>query len=369
MRRLIPYAFFSSLAALVVFGARPADDSAAVLTDAAAQAQPVAARGDLDPDERATIELFKRSSPSVVHIRTTALVRNFFAGSITEQLAQEGSGFVWDEHGYLVTNFHVIRGAKRMLVYLEGSVDPLEARVVGTDPSVDLAVLKIDSAGEDLPVLPLGSSTDLQVGQKVYAIGNPFGYDQTLTTGIISALEREITSLIGNPIRGVIQTDAAINPGNSGGPLLDSSGRLIGVNTMIASPSGASAGIGFAVPVDTVNRVVPEIIRTGQGPRASLGLSAASDRWTRSQGLRGVVIAELKPNGAAARAGLRAAQVRPDGRVELGDIVIAVEGKPVATQNELELQLLGRAPGERIKLTLSRGDQPVEVEVVLDAAS
>ncbi|MDA1261091.1 MAG: trypsin-like peptidase domain-containing protein [Planctomycetota bacterium] len=368
MRRFIPYAFLSSLAVLVVIGARPVDSAAATVRDPIAQAQPIASRGELDADERATVQLFKRSSPSVVHIRTTALVRNFFAGSVTEQLAQEGSGFVWDAEGYLVTNFHVIRGAKRLLVYLEGRVDPLEAQVVGTDPSVDLAVLKIDPAGAALPVLPVGTSVDLQVGQKVFAIGNPFGYDQTLTTGIISALEREITSVIGNPIRGVIQTDAAINPGNSGGPLLDSSGRLIGINTMIASPSGASAGIGFAVPVDTVNRVVPEIIRTGSGPAVSLGMSAASDRWTRSRGLRGVVVAEVKPNGAAARAGLRPAQVHEDGRVELGDVITAVNGKSVNSQNELELQLLGRAAGETLKLTVMRDGETREVEVVLDAA-
>jgi S1-C subfamily serine protease len=366
MRSLVPYAFLSALALLVVLGAR--SDSHASALDPRAAAQPVAAQGGLGEEERATIELFKRSSPSVVHIRTTAMVRNFFAGSVSEVLSGEGSGFVWDARGYLVTNYHVIRNAKRLFVHLAGRSDPLEAQVVGIDPTVDLAVLKIAPERTALTVLPVGTSADLQVGQKVFAIGNPFGYDQTLTTGIISALEREITSLIGNPIRGVIQTDAAINPGNSGGPLLESAGRLIGVNTMIASPSGASAGIGFAVPVDTVNRVVPEIIRTGQGPRATLGLSAASDRWTRSQGLRGVVVAEVKPSGAAARAGLRAAVVRENGRVELGDVVIAVDGKPVATQDELELQLLGRAPGEKLMLTVSRDGKPIEVEVVLDAA-
>jgi len=201
-----------------------------------------------------------------------------------------------------VTNNHVIAGASEAMIRLSDGRS-YNAALVGTSPEHDLAVLRISVPFDPPPAVPVGTSADLKVGQKVFAIGNPFGYDQTLTTGIISALEREITSLIGSPIRDVIQTDAAINPGNSGGPLLDSAGRLIGVNTMIASPSGASAGIGFAVPVDTVNRVVPEIIRTGQGPRATLGLIAASDRWTRSQGLNGVVVAEVKPNGAAARAG------------------------------------------------------------------
>lgn len=367
MRRNFPFVFMTALAFLVVLGARPFGLNAHSEQSAAATARTVLARGALGPNEQATIDLFKRASPAVVHIRTTAMVRNVFASTATEVMSGEGSGFVWDANGYLVTNFHVIRNAKRLLVSFAGHAEPLEATVVGADPSVDLAVLKVDAPPEPLTVLPLGSSSDLQVGQSVFAIGNPFGYDQTLTMGIISALEREITSVIGNPIRGVIQADAAINPGNSGGPLLDSAGRLIGVNTMIASPSGVSAGIGFAVPVDTINRVVPEIMRTGHGPRASLGMGAASDRWARSRGLRGVVVAQVEAGGPAARAGIHEARVSDDGRVDLGDVIMALDGKPVSTQDELAMQLLGRAPGETVRLTLTRAGKTVEVEVTLEA--
>jgi S1-C subfamily serine protease len=262
----------------------------------------------------------------------------------------------------------VIRGANRAFVFLAGSDEPLQAELVGVDKSVDLAVLKIEAPAGALVPLPLGTSSDLQVGQNVYAIGNPFGYDQTLTTGVISALEREIQSLIGNPIRGVIQTDAAINPGNSGGPLLDSAGRLIGVNTMIYTPSGGSAGIGFAVPVDTVNRVVPEIIRTGHGPKTTIGFSAAPDSWTRKRRMPGVAVAEVAAGGAAERAGLRPMRATDDGRVEIGDLIVGVDGRAVRTQEELALLLMGRAPGDRVRLSLLRDGKQAEVDVVLDAA-
>jgi S1-C subfamily serine protease len=357
MRRLAPFVILAALLTLVVLGAR---------TPAPVVRLPEP-RGDLLPEEQRVVDMFKRASRSVVHIRTTALVRNIFSRNPTEQLAGEGTGFVWNETGYLVTNFHVVRGAERCFVILADSEDSFVAKVVGVDPSVDLAVLKIEPPAGGLVPLPLGTSSDLQVGQSVFAIGNPFGYDQTLTTGVISALEREIESVIRNPIRGVIQTDAAINPGNSGGPLLDSAGRMIGVNTMIYTPSGASAGIGFAVPVDTVSRAVPEIIRTGQGPRTSIGLSVAVDRWARARRIPGVVIAEVKPGGAADRAGLKAVRMLEDGRHELGDVIVGVDDRKVTTQEEFALMLLGRAPGDKVRLSILREKKVVEVEVVLDA--
>ena len=361
MTRLAPAAFFAALLTLVVLGARTyGPDSAA-----SAEPRPVSPSGGLGADEQSTINLFRTATPSVAHVRTKALRSSYFSNEIVEG---DGSGFVWDERGYVVTNFHVVRNVERVHVLLPGQEEPFLASFVGADPSVDIAVLKIEPPAGGLIPLPLGTSNDLQVGQKTYAIGNPFGYDQTLTTGIVSALDREIISLVGNPIRGVIQTDAAINPGNSGGPLLDSSGRLIGVNTMIYSPSGASAGIGFAVPVDTVNRVVPEIIRTGSGPRASIGMSAASDQWVRRNRLQGVVVAEVKSGGSADRAGIKPMTVREDGNVELGDVILGVEGRPVRSQDELARQLMGRGPGEKVTLTVQRAGETREVEIELDPA-
>jgi S1-C subfamily serine protease len=231
-----------------------------------AQPRAVAARGDLAEDEKGTISLFKTISPSVAYITTTAVRRELFSLRPLEVPQGAGSGFVWDENGYIVTNFHVIADAQGARVTLaDRSTWP--AQLVGVEPDKDVAVLKIDAPKHLLPPIPIGTSNDLQVGQKVFAIGNPFGFDQTLTTGVISGLGREIESMTRRPIQGVIQTDAAINPGNSGGPLLDSAGRLIGVNTAIYSPSGVYAGIGFAIPVDTVNEVVPQLIQQGRKAR------------------------------------------------------------------------------------------------------
>lgn len=219
----------------------------------------VVPRGDLAEDEKATIELFNTASPAVVHITTKTLRRDFFTRDVFEIPQGDGTGIVWDKHGHIVTNFHVIEKANTAQITMADQTT-WKARLVGVAPDVDLAVLKIDARVTSLQPLPVGSSNDLQVGQKVFAIGNPFGLDQSLTTGLISATGREIKSRTRRTIKDMIQTDAAINPGNSGGPLLDSSGRLIGVNTAILSPSGTYSGVGFAIPADTVNRVVPEII-------------------------------------------------------------------------------------------------------------
>src|SRR6185503_17716225 len=252
--------FFLSLAVVCAAGtvsAQPVSTTAEPL-----QLRPVAVRGPLSPDERNTIAVFEAVSPSVVYITTVQHVRDFFSRNVMRVPQGTGSGFVWDEQGRVVTNYHVISGAQEALVTL-GDQRSYSAKLVGASPEHDLAVLEIDVPENLPPPVPVGSSAELRVGQTVLAIGNPFGLDHTLTTGIVSALNRTVENERGGPIENVIQTDAAINPGNSGGPLIDSAGRLVGINTMIYSPSGAYAGIGFAVPVDTINRVVPRIIAYG----------------------------------------------------------------------------------------------------------
>ena len=332
--------------------------------DADAAPRAIAETRDLLPEEKTTISLFDSASPSVVHIETTELRRQLFSRRVAESPQGTGSGFVWDARGYIVTNYHVVRGSKRIFVSGNGFTREL-AQVVGVDPVTDLAVVKIDTPPGGLQPLPVGRSEDLQVGQNVYAIGNPFGLDQTLTRGIISGIDREIISVAGTTIRDVIQTDAAINPGNSGGPLLDSSRRLIGVNTAIQSPSGASAGVGFAVPVDTVNRVIPQIIRQGSPDRPTLGVRIAPDRWAFQQGIPGVVLSEVFTSGPAGRAGLRGLSQNSEGQIVLGDVVRAINGKPVRTEDEFRLQLTSYAPGESVRLLVERDGQRREVEIEL----
>ncbi len=334
------------------------------LHDPAARPRVVAARGDLSEEEKATIALFEAVGPAVAHIRTTELRRNPFGWNAVEYPQGEGSGFVWDARGFIVTNFHVIKDASRAYVFFTDQ-HQYPARLVGYDASVDLAVLKIDAPPGGLPVLPIGTSKDLKVGQKVFAIGNPFGYDHTLTTGVISGLDREIRSVAGTPIRGVIQTDAAINPGNSGGPLLDSAGRLIGVNAMITSPSGGSAGIGFAIPVDIVNRVVPGIIRSGKPARAALGITMLPDRLARANRIEGVVVDKVLPGGAADQAGLRPLHQDASGGWVLGDVIRAVDGHPVRSQDDLISRLAAYRPGDQVRLEIERDGREVGLEVTL----
>jgi len=318
----------------------------------------------LSQSEQQVADLFQNASSAVVHIETTEVRRRLFQQVAHEYPQGSGTGFVWDSQGYIVTNYHVVHDASRILVS-SNYFRKVEARLVGKDPVTDLAVLKVDFPQGKLPELPIGTSTDLKVGQNVYAIGNPFGLDQTLTTGIISGLDRVMRSVIGTPIHQVIQTDAAINPGNSGGPLLDSKGRLIGVNTAIKSPSGASAGIGFAVPVDTVNRVVPQIIAFGAPARPTLGVRLAPDRWTRDQGLRGVVLSHVFEGGPAAEAGIVGLKEDRSGRILLGDIVTAINGVPVNTENDFRLQLASYPPGETIALSILRGEETQNLKVTL----
>ncbi|MEJ7603518.1 MAG: trypsin-like peptidase domain-containing protein, partial [Kofleriaceae bacterium] len=266
--------------------------------------RPVAQRPDdkLGADEKQTIEVFDKFSRAVVHITSLETHRSQFSVDVTEIPQGTGTGFVWDEQtGIIVTNYHVVQHGNGASVTLnDGSTYP--AKIIGKAPDKDLAVLKIDAPAQKLTKLPIGSSTDLKTGQKVLAIGNPFGLDQTLTTGVISGLGREIKSVTGRSIFDVIQTDASINPGNSGGPLLDSSGRLIGVNTAIYSPSGANAGIGFAIPVDTVNSIIPQLIKDGRITRPWLGINILSDHTASLQKIDGVAIAAVIPGASADKA-------------------------------------------------------------------
>ncbi len=331
--------------------------------DAAPRA--VTPRGALAADELAHIDVFRRIAPSVVHITTLATERDFFNRAVQQVPRGTGTGFVWDASGHIVTNFHVIQeGSGARVTLNDQSTWP--AKLVGYFADRDLAVLKIDAPREKLPPIPIGTSRDLQVGQKVYAIGNPFGLDQTLTMGIVSALNREIESFNNRTIRGVVQTDAAINPGNSGGPLLDSAGRLIGVNTQIASPSGASAGIGFAIPVDEVNRVVPRLIRDGRITRPALGVSAASEQIHRALRLpEGVALVQVTPGGPAARAGLQPFSRARDGSIVAGDVITAVNDEAVASLDDMLTALEKRQPGETVTLSVWRGGRTRKAQAVL----
>jgi S1-C subfamily serine protease len=338
----------------------------ASLNDPRATPRAVTARGELFTDEKSTISLFKQASPSVVHITTITVQRDFFSLNLYQIPEGTGSGFVWDTNGDIITNFHVIQNADAAQVTLADQ-SAWKARRVGVAPDKDLAVLRIDAPATRLRPIPLGTSKDLQVGQRVFAIGNPFGLDQSLTTGVISALGREIESVTRRPIQGVIQTDAAINPGNSGGPLLDSAGRLIGVNTAIYSPSGASAGIGFAIPVDTVNRIVPELIRYGKVIRPGLGIQIAEEQIAERLGVVGVLVVDVVTGGAAAKVGIRPTRREASGRVRLGDVITAVDGKRTESPNELFLTLEKYRVGDTVNVTLLRDGKTVQTKITLEA--
>jgi S1-C subfamily serine protease len=328
----------------------------------------VAARGDLAAGEQATIALFREASPSVVYITSLGLVRDWYSLRPVEIPRGTGSGFLWDDQGHVVTNFHVVQNSSAARVTLNDQTT-WDAELVGTEPRKDLAVLRISAPHEKLRAILVGRSADLQVGQTVFAIGNPFGLDQTLTTGVISALGREIESLSRVPIRDVIQTDAAINPGNSGGPLLDSAGRLIGVNAAIVSPSGGYAGVGFAIPVDTVNWVVPELINHGGVQRPSLGVRAISARTVRNLDLDGALVVSVVPGSGAEAAGLEGVSRDRFGTVRLGDLIVEVAGQPVASSDDLELSLDRHHEGESVKVTIVRAGDRRTVDVRLGPPS
>ena len=324
----------------------------------------VTLRGELTSAEQSLTNLFESASPSLAYITSVALRRDFFLMNVMEIPRGTGSGFVWDERGNIVTNFHVIRGAHRAEVTLADGTT-WEASLVGYAQEKDLAVLHIEAPRSRMQPIRIGTSSDLKVGQSVLAIGNPFGYDQTLTTGIVSALGREIESTDGIPIRDVIQTDAAINPGNSGGPLLDSAGRLIGVNTAIVSPSGGYAGVGFAIPVDTVNWVVPQLIAYGKVRRPTLGVELAPDHLARRAGIEGAVVIDVVDGSGADKAGIRPVSRDRRGRVIVGDVITAIGGEPIRSGGELGLALERYREGETVPVTIEREGEKTTVKVRL----
>ena len=373
--RLRPFLFATVLLAAagvskLCSGERPAAPAApGVAASHESAPRPVTPRGELAPDERATIDLFERSRASVVYISTRERVVDFFTRDVFSVPKGTGSGFIWDDAGHVVTNFHVIAGAAEARIRLSDGRD-YSAKLVGASRDHDLAVLRIKVPINRPPPVPIGTSHDLRVGQKVFAIGNPFGLDWTLTTGIVSALDRSLPSDNDLAIDHLIQTDAAINPGNSGGPLLDSAGRLIGITTAIFSPSGAYAGVGFAVPVDTVNRVVPRLIAEGRYVRPFLGADFddnANATLSRRTGIEGVFVLRVRPNSPAARAGLTAARIGPDGEVVLGDVITAVDGKPVDTVTRLLARLDDHPVGEEVRLDVLRQGASRKVLVRLEA--
>jgi S1-C subfamily serine protease len=329
--------------------------------------RPIAQRPDdkLGADEQDTIDVFGKFSRSVVHVTSLALRRDRMTMDVTEIPQGTGSGFVWDQDGHIVTNYHVVQEAERASVTLnDGSTYP--ATLVGVEADKDLAVLKIDAPPSKLLPLPVGDSAKLKVGQKVLAIGNPFGLDQTLTTGVISGLGREIKSVTQRPIYDVIQTDASINPGNSGGPLLDSSGRLIGINTAIYSPSGANAGIGFAVPVDTINAIVPQLLKYGKVTRPGLGINILSDQIAAQYHIDGIVIMQVVPGGAADQAGITGAK-NVGGAVTPGDVIVGIDNIEVHRSTDLYKAVDPHKVGDVVDVTVENASKRRTVKVTLQA--
>ena len=323
---------------------------------------------ELTEEEQATISVFEKATRSVVFIANTARQRDPWSFNLFEVPQGSGSGFIWNKQGHVVTNFHVVYGADAIIVTLADRTE-YKAKVVGADPDHDLAVLHIQAPETALQPITIGNSQALRVGQKVLAIGNPFGLDHTLTTGVVSALGRTIKSMTNRTIEGVIQTDAAINPGNSGGPLLDGMGRLIGVNTQIMSPSGAFAGIGFAVPGDTVTRIVPELIKHGKLIRPGLGISLVPDAMARRWGVQGLIIGKIGRGSAAERAGLRGARETAMGRIEVGDVIVAVDGKAIETIDDLLDVMELHKVGEQVTVDYLRANRRYQVSVTLQAVN
>lgn len=323
------------------------------------------------PDEQNNIEIYRTLSPGVVNVHSTSYARDFFG--YVEPQEGSGSGSVIDREGNILTNYHVIEGATKLAVSFGGQKN-YPARLVGGDPDTDLAVIKlVEIPKEGLTVVPLGDSDKLEVGQKVLAIGNPFGLDRTLTTGVISGLQRPIRARNGRPIEGAIQTDASINPGNSGGPLLDSHGRMIGINSQILSPSGASAGVGFAVPVNIAKRIVPQLVRSGEVRRPKLGISSRDVEILRNQielpVSQGVVIWQVAPGEAAANAGLRGLTQTENGDVEIGDIIVGMDGQKIANNDDLYRLLDKHQVGDTVQVEVMRNGRRMSVPVRLMAPS
>lgn len=337
-----------------------------LVATASITAQTHAASEFATDDERNTIQVFEHARPSVVFVTNQQVVRNPRSLDLMTIPRGSGTGFVWDNSGYIVTNFHVVDGARQIQITLQDQSN-WPAEVVGLAPERDLAVLKISAPAAKLNPLPLGDSSKLSVGRKVLAIGNPFGLDATLTTGVVSALGREIDSPNQRKISNVIQTDAAINPGNSGGPLLNSQGEIIGVNTMIYSPSGASAGIGFAIPVNTVKEVVPQLIAHGRIVRPIIGVALASDHWAHQSGIQGVPILRVEPNSPAAKAGLEGIMRTAWGQIVLGDVIIGINKEVTPNYDQLMSALEKHKPGDRVELQVVRNGNIINRKLTLAA--
>jgi len=318
-------------------------------------------------DEQNNIEIYRTLSPGVVNVHSTSYARDFFG--FVEPQEGSGSGSIIDQDGDILTNYHVIEGAQKLAVSFGGQKN-YAAKVVGGDPDTDLAVIKlIETPREPLTIVPLGDSDKLEVGQKVLAIGNPFGLDRTLTTGVISGLQRPIRARNGRPIEGAIQTDASINPGNSGGPLLDSHGRMIGINSQILSPSGASAGVGFAVPVNIAKRIVPELVRSGEIRRPKLGITTRDVEALKNQVelpvSDGVLIYQVAPGGAAANAGLHGLTQTENGDVEIGDVIVGIDNEKVANTDDLYRILNKHAVSDLVQVQIVRNGRRTSVPVRL----
>ena len=323
----------------------------------ATEPRAVTPRGPLASDEQQVVRLFENAAPSVAYITTQAARRGFFGMEVLSQGA--GSGFVWDDRGHVVTNHHVVEGATKVQVQLDAG-KTYGAAVVGVAPDYDLAVVKLDKVPPGLKPIALGTSADLRIGQSAYAIGNPFGLTRTLTRGIVSALDRHLPTSAIREIRGAIQTDAAINPGNSGGPLLDSVGRLIGVTTAIRSPSGGSTGVGLAIPVDLVNRIVPQLIARGRAPNPGIGIVPFHPELVSQAGIVGVVIARVARGSPAKEAGLAAYSEQTG---SLGDVIIGVNGHAVETLQEFVSELDRAGIGQSVELTVTRDGKERRVRV------
>jgi len=351
-------AIFALVAPVALWLAQPYVNGASFSATSAPRA--VAPRGDLTEAERATIAVFERASPSVVQISGLAKAEEVPAAG--EEEVQSGSGFVWDAAGNIVTNDHVVQHTRETMVRF-GSGESAKAQIVGVAANYDLAVIRVEDVKALPPPIAIGTSADLKVGQFAYAIGNPFGFDMTLTTGVVSALKRRLPSSGGREIADVIQTDAPINPGNSGGPLLDSAGRVIGVNTAIFSPAGSSAGVGFAIPIDIVNRIVPQLISTGRVPTPGIGIVVASEGAVTRLGIDGVIILTTDSGSPAERAGLRGMD---RAHKKLGDIIVGAGGKPVHRLTDLTDELDRVGIGGKVKLSVKResANRSVEVDVV-----
>jgi S1-C subfamily serine protease len=316
-------------------------------------------------DELNNIEIFKTASPSVVYVTTLTRYRQRFSLNQREIQNGTGTGFIWDNSGLIVTNFHVIEGRNSRISITLNDQSSYDAEIIGVAPDKDLALLRIDAPIPKLQPLPLGDSSLLEVGRKVIAIGNPFGLDTTLTVGVVSALGREIESLTKRKIRDVIQTDASINPGNSGGPLLNSLGELVGVNTQIVSPSGASAGIGFAIPVNTVKKVIPQLLEYGREVRPEPGFSMVPDNYSRSWGIEGVAVLEVQADSAASNAGLQGLTQDRYGRVKLGDVIIQADDERIQTNDDLLSLIENHKAGDVIRITTLRERELFEYTINL----